>query len=97
MKRILGIKTVRKHRVAIGIVRNRVRTRSRSADHLETVTAELGIPDIGEIRDRALYTEVASTGLGIFDLPTPRIEAIQSDWYPLIRYVETAGWQGQPT
>lgn len=95
VKRIQKIKAIRKNRVAIGIVRNRVRARSRAADHLEMVTAQLGAPDVGEIHDRALYMEVASNGLGVFDLPAPRFEAIQSDWYPLLRYVETVGWQGQ--
>jgi chromosome partitioning protein len=72
-------------------VRNRVRVRSRAADHLETFAARLEAPDIGGIRDRAIYMEVASKGLGIFDLPPSRIETIQSDWYPLIHFIEATG------
>ena len=94
VKRILRNKAIRRRRAAVGLVRNRVRARSRAADHLETATTGMDVPDVGEIRDRALYVEVASNGLGIFDLPTPRIETVQADWYPLLRYIETAGWRG---
>lgn len=95
VRRILRNKAIRKRNTPVGIVRNRVRVRTRAADHLETVTARLDAPDIGEIRDRTLYMDVASKGLGIFDLPPSRIQALQSDWYPLIRFIETAGWRGR--
>ena len=95
VKRIMRNKAIRKRNMPVGIVRNRVRVRTRAADHLETVTARLDAPAIGEIRDRTLYMDVASKGLGIFDLPPSRIQALQSDWYPLIRFIETAGWRGR--
>lgn len=94
VKAVSGLRAVRKKRTAVGIVRNRVRARSRAANHLQDFTAGLGVPDIGEIRDRALYVELVSNGLGVFDLPVPRIESVKSDWYPLLKYVEAAGWRG---
>lgn len=93
MKRILKNKAIRKRRVAVGLVRNRTRARSRAADRLEAAMARMDAPGVGEIRDRALYVDLAANGLGVFDLPTPRIETVQADWRPLLRYVETAGWE----
>ena len=93
VKRVLRNKAVRKRRVAVGLVHNRVRARSRAADRLETATARMDAPAVGEIRDRALYVDLAADGLGVFDLSAPRAEAVQAEWHPLLRYVETAGWE----
>lgn len=95
VKRILRSKVIRKKGAPVGIVRNRVRVRTRAADHLEAVAARLEAPDIGAIRDRTLYMEVASKGLGVFDLSPSRIATIQSDWYPLIHFIESTDRPGQ--
>jgi chromosome partitioning protein len=88
IERAREIKAIRKHRVAFGVVRNRVRVRSRAAAHLEAFVGELGATDLGAIHDRAWYTDVAAAGLGIFDLPLARISAICEDWVPMVRFIE---------
>ncbi|MEZ5825968.1 MAG: hypothetical protein R3C97_14880 [Geminicoccaceae bacterium] len=38
--------------------------------------------------DRAIYDELAYSGLGVFDLDAARVQAARDDWVPLISAIE---------
>ncbi len=87
-RRLEALKPIRKRKKTFGIVCNRVQVRSRSAAALDRFVADIGHVDLGRIRDRALYPELATRGMGLFDLENKRARDLQLDWMPLIRFVE---------
>jgi chromosome partitioning protein len=51
--------------------------------------SEIGHPPVAQIRYRAMYPDVAENGLGVFDSANKASRDIQSDWTPLITFIET--------
>jgi chromosome partitioning protein len=85
------LKSIRKNRKPVGVLRNRVRPRTRATARLARFLAEIEHADLGALPDRAIYNDVAAAGLSIFDLPGKRAEALRADWAPLLGYVAAAG------
>jgi chromosome partitioning protein len=81
------LKTVRRSHKPVGVLRNRVRARTRASERLAQFCAEIEHADLGALPDRAIYNEVAAEGLSIFDLAGARPVALQQDWAPLLGYV----------
>jgi chromosome partitioning protein len=81
------LKSIRKSRKPVAIVRNRVRPRTRAAARLARFLVEIEHADLGALPDRAIYNDVAALGLTIFDLPGKRGENLRQDWAPLLDYV----------
>jgi chromosome partitioning protein len=73
------------------VLRNRVRPRTRATARLARFLGEIEHADLGALRDRAIYNDVAAEGLSIFDLPGRRAARLQEDWAPLLGYVAAAG------
>ena len=88
LKRIDALKPIRKHRVAVALVANRVRPRTRAATDLEQFFAARGAPAVAVLRDSAAYTETAGHGLGIFDVPGRRTAQVRADWVPLLTLLD---------
>jgi chromosome partitioning protein len=84
------LKSIRKNRKPVGVLRNRVRPRTRATARLARFLAEIEHADLGALPDRAIYTDVAAEGLTIFDLPGKRAAALQQDWTPVLGYVDGA-------
>jgi chromosome partitioning protein len=87
LARLNELKTVRKSHKPVGVLRNRVRARTRASERLAQFCAEIEHADLGALPDRAIYNEVAAEGLSIFDLAGARPAALQQDWAPLLGYV----------
>jgi chromosome partitioning protein len=87
LARLNELKTVRKSHTPVGVLRNRVRVRTRASERLAQFCAEIEHADLGALPDRAIYNEVAAEGLSIFDLAGARPAALQQDWAPLLGYV----------
>ncbi|HYZ26542.1 MAG TPA: ParA family protein [Geminicoccaceae bacterium] len=85
------LKSIRKNRKPVGVVRNRVRPRTRATARLARFLAAIEHADLGALPDRAIYNDVAAAGLSIFDLPGKRAEQLRADWAPLLGYVAGAG------
>lgn len=90
LKRLEVLKPIRKNKKAVAVVRNRVRRNSRAAARLDVFVVGTGQLDVGALPDRALYPELASQGLGIFDLRTKPGLALQQDWQALLGFIEAA-------
>jgi chromosome partitioning protein len=84
------LKSIRKSRKPVGIVRNRVRPRTRAAARLLRFLDDMEHEDLGGLPDRTVYNEVAADGLAIFDLPGKRALELRQDWDPLLRYIDAA-------
>ncbi len=91
LKRLHRLKSIRKNRKPLALVRNRIRSGSRAAARLDLFLMELGTRDVGWLTDRSLYNDMAWRGLSIFDLDSQQAQALQRDWIPLIRYIENEG------
>lgn len=88
LKKVDALKPVRSGRKPVGVVGNRMRARTRSEADLDTFLAKLGHQVAARFHDRAIYTEVARQGLGIFDLSPARRAGAVDDWLPLIQLIE---------
>ncbi len=87
LKRLDDLKPIRKNKKSVAVLRNRVRRNSRAAARLDLFMIGTGRQDLGVLPDRALYPELASQGLGIFDLGTKQGVTLQQDWQALLRFV----------
>ncbi len=90
LDRLHELKSVRKSRKPVGILRNRIRPRTRAAARLLQFLHRMEHADLGGLPDRSIYNEVVADGLSIFDLPGKRAEALRADWAPLLAYVNGA-------
>jgi chromosome partitioning protein len=87
LARLNELKAVRKSHKPVGVLRNRVRARTRASARLAQFLAEIEHADLGALPDRAIYNDVAAEGLSIFDLADTRSAALQQDWAPVLGYV----------
>jgi chromosome partitioning protein len=91
LARLNQLKSIRKSRKPVGVLRNRVRPRTRATARLAEFLSEIDHADLGALPDRAIYNDVAALGLSIFDLPGKRAEQLRADWGPLLGYVGGTG------
>lgn len=89
IQRIEAVKSIRKNRKPVGVIANAVRLRSRAHNALMVFLSEIGHSPVAQIRYRALYPDVAENGLGVFDATNKSSRDVQSDWTPLITFIET--------
>lgn len=89
IERIEAVKSIRKNRKPVGVIANTVRPRGRAHNNLMDFLDDIGYPPVAQIRYRVMYPEVAEHGLGVFDSANKSSRDIQSDWTPLITFIET--------
>lgn len=87
LKKLDDIGAIAKGRKPVGIVGNRVRVGTRSADRLAGFMAKTGHRSIARIRDSQVYLDVVDQGLGIFDRTGSRVAPLKEDWWPLLEFV----------
>ena len=88
LARLAEEKAVRKGRIHIGLVSNRVDGRTQSAKGLETHLENLGLPLIARLRDTQAYIQLLPRGLGVFDLPAARTQKDRDQWQPLVNWIQ---------
>jgi chromosome partitioning protein len=86
LKKLDDIRAVAKGRKPVGIVGNRVRGGTRSAERLAAFMPGTGHRAIARIRDSQAYLDVVDAGLGIFDRSGSRFAALKEDWWPLLAF-----------
>lgn len=90
--RLEEIKPIRKGKKGVLLVANRLRSRNRATQRLETFLNEIEMPPVARLADRALYAELATQGLTVFDPQSGRAalqgQQIRAEWRPLLRAVE---------
>lgn len=87
---------VRRHRVRVGLIANRWRTRSAPSNQLGAFLAACGFPVVAHLRDSPLYATSAGAGRAVFELPTTRARALVADWRPLLMWLDTAFFLNVP-
>lgn len=88
LKQLETLKPIRKSKTAIAVLRNRVQTGTRMAAKLDKFMLGVGHTGVGRLRHRTVYADVAGRGLSVFDLGGKQNEDLQSDWAPVLRYIE---------
>ncbi len=81
---VAEFKPIRKRRLPIFAVANRVRGRTVAARRLETFLEDIQQPAVATLRDGAAYSAVAGTGRTLFDEPDARARDLLRDWQPLL-------------
>jgi chromosome partitioning protein len=84
LKEIEDIKRVRKGKVGVHLVANRVRAQGRAAARLNGFFDKIGQPPLAWITDRAAYGELAEAGLAVFDRPQKAYAPIRAQWAPVV-------------
>jgi chromosome partitioning protein len=95
LARLNELKPIRKSKKPVGVLRNRVRARTRATARLAQFLAEIEHADLGALPDRAIYNDVAAAGLSLFDLAGPRAAALQQDWASVLGYITLKDWPQQ--
>jgi chromosome partitioning protein len=85
LKDLNDIKRVRKGKVAIELVANRLRWRLRAQTRLDAFFDKVGQNPIARIAERAAYADLAEEGLSIFDKPQASYRPLRSQWEPLLK------------
>jgi chromosome partitioning protein len=84
LRDIEALKRIRKGKVPVHLVANRVRPRSHAAAQLAVFFAELGQTPLAWIVERAAYGELAEQGLAIFDKPQRSFAPLKAQWQPVL-------------
>ncbi len=86
LKEVEHIKRVRKGKVGVHLIANRVRS-GRAADRLAAFFDKLGQQPVAWISERAAYADLAEQGLAVFDKPQKLYLPIRGQWAPVIAAV----------
>jgi chromosome partitioning protein len=90
-KRFLGelaeLKRVRKGKVEVHLVANRMRPRDRVTERFDGVFRKIGQAPVARLSERVAYADLAGQGLSIFDKPQRIYRPLRVQWEPLIRAV----------
>ena len=90
LKEIEHLKRVRKGRVGVHLIANRVRA-GRAAVRLEGFFRELGQEPLAWIGERTAYAELAEKGLAVFDKPQRAYVPIRAQWEPVLAELGQGG------
>lgn len=80
---IEDLKRVRKGKVGIHLVPNRIKPRSRAAQELENFLESVGYAPLTWITERAVYGDLAAQGLSIFDRNLAALKPVKLQWDPI--------------
>lgn len=78
------LKRVRKGKVGLHLLANRVRPQQRATDRLRDFFAGIGHEPLAWISDRAAYPELAEQGLAVFDKPQRAFAPLRTQWQPVL-------------
>lgn len=79
-----ALKRIRKGKVEVDLLANRLRPRHRASTRLEAVLAEVGLAPVARISERTAYADLAEAGLSVFDRPQRAFEALRAEWRPIL-------------
>lgn len=84
LKKLAGIKAVRKNKRVVAVVGNRLRVGTRASGHLDLFFASLGFPVVARLRDSQLYPAAAAAGSSVLEASDRRARDCAAEWTPLI-------------
>lgn len=84
LKDIQDIKRIRKGKVGIELLANRVRPRAKANARLEAFFKKIGQRPVATISERVAYGDLAEQGLTVFDMPQKLYQPMRDQWAPLL-------------
>lgn len=90
LDRLNKIKPLRKGRKAVLVAANRLRPRERATQRLLDLLKSSGHGPTAQLHDRAIFSEAAARGLGVFDSGLRRPEQARADLTALLSAIEQA-------
>lgn len=84
LKNIDDIKRVRKGKVKVHLLANRVKNHSRTRDKLEAFFEKIGQPPLAWIGERTAYPQLAEQGLAVFDKTQKLYAPMREQWQPVV-------------
>ncbi len=78
------IKRIRKGKVGVHVIANRIRPRTRATAALDVFLAEIGHAPLASLSERSAYGDYATEGLGIFDRRLAALRQIKAQWAPIL-------------
>ncbi|WP_304442529.1 ParA family protein [Rhodovulum sp. MB263] len=88
---IAEFKRIRKGKVGVDLVANRVRPRGRDAAWIRGLAERVGQGPVAEISDRVAYGDLAEQGLTVFDRPQRAYAPLRAQWTPLLAALTARG------
>jgi chromosome partitioning protein len=85
---IEDIKRVRKGKVGVHLLANRVRAQARAVVRLQAFFDKLGQAPVAWITERAAYADLAEQGLSVFDKPQRLYRPIRAQWDPVLAVLD---------
>lgn len=84
------VRELREHKrgVKIGVIGNRVREGTISADQLRQFLDTLGVPVLTMLRDTQLYVQLAARGATLWDVAPSRAERDLEQWAPILEWAK---------
>lgn len=87
LQRIDEIKRIRKGRVQVYLLANRIRSRSTTTQQLAEFFTTIGQRPIAWIAERSIYPQLAAQGLSIFDQPQRVYQLMTMQWQPILQHL----------
>lgn len=87
---------VRKGRLRVAMIANRLRERTVSARQLDSTLGRLTEAAMIRVRDSQAYVGLADRGQSVFDNDSKAILAHREDWTPLISWLERRAAEAHP-
>jgi chromosome partitioning protein len=78
---------VRSGAVRVGIVANRVKTRTLAARDFNEHSSELPFPLISSVRDTQAYVLAGALGRGVFDYHNAALAPCRDEWQPILNWL----------
>ena len=88
LKEIEDIKRVRKGKVGVHLLANRVRPQGRATGRLQAFFDKVGQQPVAWIAERAAYADLAERGLSAFDMPQKLYAPIRAQWAPVLEALD---------
>jgi chromosome partitioning protein len=88
LRELEDIKRVRKGKVSVHLLANRVRPQGRATAQLQRFFDKLEQVPLAWIGERAAYGELAERGLSIFDRPQQRYAPLRAQWQPVLAAID---------
>ena len=85
LKKIDDIKRIRKGKVAISLLANRIRSASQGEDYIQQFFDKIEQQPLAWIGERSLYPQLAMQGLSVFDKNQKQVVIVQQQWEPILR------------
>ena len=79
---------VRKGRLRLAMIANRLRTNTVSAKQLDSALGRMTSAAMIRVRDSQIYVGMAEHGQSVFDFATKAMIAHREDWTPLLKWLE---------